>query len=149
MLHGPAYRPVRSLTATTCQAKGVHVILNACQVEDMRLVECNRRYRLLYRFYNLIRTNMNKTRGDSKEGTTSSIGFSLSYMDQPVDLHEDFYQYAAGRWLKSNPVPPDKSRWTAFDELYDRNLILLKTILEEAAADTSAAIGSTNLDFRA
>ena len=80
--------------------------------------------------------------GPNEDGPVS-IGFSLANMDQSADPREDFYQYAVGGWLRSNPVPPDKSRWGSFNELYDRNLILLKSILEEATEDASAPEGST------
>ncbi len=85
---------------------------------------------------------MSSAHRDFEYNRPRSIGFSLDYMDKTADPHEDFYRYAAGEWLKSNPVPPDKSRWAAFNELYDRNLLLLKLILEEAAEDTSAPAGS-------
>jgi endothelin-converting enzyme/putative endopeptidase len=45
----------------------------------------------------------------------------------------DFYQYACGNWLAKNPVPPDRSRWGRFDELEERNLAILREILEKAA----------------
>ncbi len=85
---------------------------------------------------------MSAAHRDFEYNRPRSIGFSLDYVDKTADPHEDFYRYAAGEWLKSNPVPPDKSRWAAFNELYDRNLLLLKLILEEAAEDTSAPAGS-------
>lgn len=85
---------------------------------------------------------MSTAKSDYRDNQPRSIGFSLDYMDQTADPHEDFYRYAVGEWLKTNPVPPDKSRWAAFNELYDRNLLLLKTILEEAAEDASAPVGS-------
>lgn len=68
--------------------------------------------------------------------------FSTGYMDLSVNPREDFYRYSVGKWLETNPVPKDKTRWTAFNELYERNLLLLKDILEECAADNSAPAGS-------
>lgn len=84
---------------------------------------------------------MSTTAGSSDKTNAKSIGFSLEYMDQTADPREDFYHYAVGNWLKTNPIPPDKSRWAAFSELHDRNLLLLKAILEEAEKQ-SAAQGS-------
>jgi putative endopeptidase len=55
---------------------------------------------------------------------------------------EDFYQHAVGGWLKSNPVPADKSRWGSFEELADRNRAVLKSILEETSAKTDWPKGS-------
>ncbi|HEX3799418.1 MAG TPA: M13 family metallopeptidase [Verrucomicrobiae bacterium] len=65
--------------------------------------------------------------------------FSIQYMDQSVDPGADFFHYAAGTWLKDNPVPADKSRWASFDQLHLRNMHLLRDIMEKAAADTTAA----------
>ena len=63
-------------------------------------------------------------------------------MDRSVDPGADFYHFAAGAWLKSNPVPSDKSRWSGFEELQDRNWRLLRDILESAAAESSGAPNS-------
>lgn len=85
---------------------------------------------------------MSATAGNTDGTNPKSIGFSLAYMDQSADPRDDFYQYVVGNWLKENPVPPDKSRWAAFSELHDRNLLLLKAILEEAAEEESPAKGA-------
>ena len=64
--------------------------------------------------------------------------FSVQNMDRAVDPAADFYHFAAGNWLKNNPVPADKSRWSGFEELQERNWQLIRDILETAAADNSA-----------
>src|SRR4030095_11775517 len=56
--------------------------------------------------------------------------FSVSNMDRSVEPGTDFYHFAAGAWLKNNPVPADKSRWSGFEELQERNWHLLREILE-------------------
>src|ERR1051325_409736 len=50
--------------------------------------------------------------------------FSVENMDRSVDPATDFYHFAAGTWLKKNPVPPDKSRWSGFEELQERSWVL-------------------------
>ena len=57
--------------------------------------------------------------------------FSIRYMDRSVDPRKDFYRYAAGGWIKTHPVPADKTRWGAFNELYEWNLLLLRKIAEK------------------
>jgi predicted metalloendopeptidase len=36
--------------------------------------------------------------------------FSIDYMDQSVDPGTDFFHYAAGNWIKANPVPEARAR---------------------------------------
>src|SRR5947209_8218841 len=68
--------------------------------------------------------------------------FSVTYMDPSIEPAADFYRFAAGNWLKGNPVPSDKSRWSGFEELQERNWQLIREILETTAADKSAAPNS-------
>lgn len=81
---------------------------------------------------------------DAPETDNSDIGlriprFSTGYMNPSVDSRKDFYEYAVGEWIKNNPVPKDKTRWGAFNEVHERNLVLLREILEESASDLTAA----------
>ncbi len=64
--------------------------------------------------------------------------FSIEHMDRSVAPADDFYRFAAGTWLKNSPVPSDKTRWSGFEELRERNWQLLREILESSAADRSA-----------
>src|SRR6185369_11939827 len=54
-------------------------------------------------------------------------------MDKTADPCEDFYQYSCGGWMKANPLPADKSRYSRFGELLDHNQLVLKDILEKAS----------------
>ena len=60
--------------------------------------------------------------------------FDINAIDKTADPCVDFYQYACGTWMKSNPIPADKSRWGRFDQLYERNLYILRDLLNEAQA---------------
>jgi putative endopeptidase len=64
--------------------------------------------------------------------------FSVENMDRSVDPAADFYRFASGNWIKNNPVPADKSRWSGFEELQERNWRLVRGLLESTAADKSA-----------
>lgn len=69
-------------------------------------------------------------------------GIDIKAMDKSVVPGNDFYQYANGTWLRENPIPATESRWGSFNQVSDRNNEVLKTILEEAAADKTAPLGS-------
>jgi putative endopeptidase len=64
--------------------------------------------------------------------------FSIGYMDRSVAPGKDFYRFAAGNWVKNNPVPPDKSRWASFSELAERNWYLIHEILDDDALSTAS-----------
>ncbi|MDB5073423.1 MAG: endothelin-converting enzyme, partial [Candidatus Eremiobacteraeota bacterium] len=50
----------------------------------------------------------------------------------------DFYQFANGGWLKTHPIPGDKSTWSHWDQLDEDNLAALRRGLETAAASHAA-----------
>lgn len=44
---------------------------------------------------------------------------------------EDFFKYVNQKWMLENPIPPEKSRWGAFDEVRELTLSNLKAIVDE------------------
>ncbi len=61
--------------------------------------------------------------------------FSTEYMDRNADPLSDFHTFAYGKWLKENPIPADRFRWGATEELDERNKYILGKILEECAEE--------------
>ncbi len=57
----------------------------------------------------------------------------VTSIDSSVDPCTDFFAYSCGGWLKKNPIPPDKTSWSAAWKLQDDNKVLLRGILEEAS----------------
>jgi putative endopeptidase len=54
-------------------------------------------------------------------------------IDSSVKACTDFYSFAGGGWIKANPVPAAYSSWGPFQELRERNNLVLKEVLESAA----------------
>src|SRR5713101_4241579 len=71
----------------------------------------------------------------------NSWGFDTANLDKTCKPCDDFYQFAMGGWMKSNPIPPEFSTWGTFTQLADKNQQNLKQILD-AAVSAKAAPGS-------
>ena len=56
------------------------------------------------------------------------------FIDKSIDPCVSLYQYSCGGWLKENPIPADESSYGRSSELIDQNELVLKAILEKAAA---------------
>src|SRR5438876_1438289 len=54
-------------------------------------------------------------------------------MDTSVKPGDDFFRYANGAWIKRTEIPPEYSRWGAFNELIERNSDALHAIAEKAS----------------
>jgi putative endopeptidase len=63
-----------------------------------------------------------------------AIGFDPTAVETRVDPCVDFYAYACGGWKAKNPLPSDHARFSRFEELDERNTLVVRDILEKAAA---------------
>jgi len=70
--------------------------------------------------------------------TADIHGFDPANMDKSASACTNFFQYADGGWVERNPVPPAFARWGKFEELAQKNQMVLRDILEAAAKNTKA-----------
>ena len=76
--------------------------------------------------------------------------FDAAAIDKSADPCEDFYQYACGNWVKSNPLPGDQVRWSrSFSLLLERNRYLLWQELDAASKDPKTPLEKKYGDFYA
>jgi putative endopeptidase len=67
------------------------------------------------------------------QSSSTSSGIDIKSIDPAVNPCHNFYLYACGGWKKTNPVPPQYSRWGRFNELAERNQKIVREILEDSA----------------
>ncbi|MGC8505769.1 MAG: M13 family metallopeptidase [Thermoplasmata archaeon] len=60
--------------------------------------------------------------------------FSIEFMNRQADPLDNFYEFSTGNWIRTHPIPPDKSSWSSSAELVERNRYILGKILEECAS---------------
>ncbi len=60
-------------------------------------------------------------------------GFKLDNIDLNISPKINFFSYANGNWIKSNPIPENESRWGTFNILRKNNTRQVRYILEAAS----------------
>src|SRR5262245_29890367 len=78
----------------------------------------------------------------SPAGSASIHGLNPADLDRSVSACVNLNQFGNGGWLKANPLPADQSYWGSFSLLFEENRNKLRSVLEKAAANPSAAPGS-------
>jgi putative endopeptidase len=72
----------------------------------------------------------------------SSRGFDTANLDSTCEPCKDFYQFANGGWLAKNEIPAAFSVWGTTSGMREKNVDVLRQILEEAAKNKAARNGS-------
>ena len=75
-------------------------------------------------------------------------GLQTENIDRSTSPCHDFFQYANGAWLRTARIPPDHDTWGVDEEIDQRNLGILRDILENAASHPGAASSGTAAPIR-
>lgn len=78
----------------------------------------------------------------SAKDQNSTKAFDPANMNLSVKPGDDFFRYVNEGWIKSHPVPSDKSRYTEFVIVQDKTDEQIKGLVEGAANNTTAEKGS-------
>jgi predicted metalloendopeptidase len=73
--------------------------------------------------------------GAAGAAADTTPAFNVANLDRSVSPCTDFFQFASGGWVKANPIPPEYTRWGTFNILQQHNENILRSILEDAAAN--------------
>jgi putative endopeptidase len=76
--------------------------------------------------------------------STAAIGatqssFDVSELDRKLDPCSDFNAFVNAKWVAANPIPADRTRWGAFDQLREHSLQTQRAIAEKAARQAGDA----------
>jgi len=85
--------------------------------------------------------------GDEKAAPTAAKrfgtwGVDLEGMDRSVKPGDDFFKYVNGNWVARTQIPPDQTRYGAFNILRDLSEARVRALLDRWAADKSLKPGS-------
>ena len=86
---------------------------------------------------------------DAPKPRYGSWGVDYADMDRSVKPGDDFFDFVEGTWLRTHPIPADKSRAGYNYELPDETEVQVRAIVEEAARNPSNATARQIGDFYA
>ena len=69
----------------------------------------------------------------------TSPSFDVNDLDKKIDPCSDFNGFVNAKWVAANPIPGDRTRWGAFDQLREHSLQTQREIAEAAAREAGKA----------
>ena len=73
--------------------------------------------------------------GEGGEGSARADGLFLNWIDRSVVPGADFFRFANGTWLKTNPIPPDRSYWGVDAILDQQNQSFIRSLIERLGGE--------------
>ena len=67
-------------------------------------------------------------------------GFDPASLSQDIDPGDDFFAYANQKWLDANPLPPEFSRFGAFNLLREKSTADVQALINELTSKDPAAL---------
>ncbi len=67
-------------------------------------------------------------------------GYDPADLDTSIDPGDDFFAYANNKWLQANPLPPEFSRFGAFNLLREKSTSDVKALVDELVAKDAATL---------
>ena len=77
--------------------------------------------------------------GATEHPQTDSLRFRAEIVDNTHGPCADFYAYACTTWMKTHPIPSDRSSWDPYYELEQKNDEAVRRILEGKEGDNSVS----------
>ena len=71
--------------------------------------------------------------------TAGTNVFNVSELDTQVSACTNLNTFVNAKWVAAHPIPADRTRWGAFDELAEKSLDIQHQIVIEAAKDAATA----------
>jgi len=86
-------------------------------------------------------TILAKDGGDSTAIETPTMsfgswGFDAASISQEIDPGDDFFAYANQKWIDANPLPPEHSRFGAFNLLREKSTSDVQALVDELVANS-------------
>jgi len=83
--------------------------------------------------------------GAATSSHAQSVGWiSASELDKNISACADLNGFVNTSWIAANPIPPDRTRWGAFDQVSEKSLDTQHEIAEAAAKDADAGKPGSN-----
>ncbi|TAH43011.1 MAG: M13 family peptidase [Bacteroidetes bacterium] len=79
---------------------------------------------------------------NKKSADIKQDDFLWQWIDSTRNPGDDFFAFATGNWMKSNPIPESEKRWGIANLVINDNYDKLLNLCEESAKNTNAAHGS-------